>query len=112
MKTLISALRRDATCRQQFLWRCDLLIAPLLESLDVEMQRSLFIPVAGPTVLVQWRHRESEHAILYVPATGRVQVRLDAFTPLAERAASALAVFAVLSVAVEAATVEVEAGAA
>ncbi len=103
MSGLVSDLRRDSTCRRNLLWRCDLRYPVAIEALESAMAKQQYHPVKSPSVLVQWRHQTDDHVVLYVPATGRVQLRLGGFTPHEVRVAAATEVFEVFSAAVVAA---------
>ncbi len=100
MSGLVSDLRRDSTCRRDLLWRCDLLSPVAIDALESAMAKQQYHPMKSPSVLIQWRHQTDDHVVLYVPATGRVQLRLGGFTPRETRVASAVGVFEVFSAAV------------
>ena len=100
MKPEVSPLFRDASCRQQLLWRCDVSGPVAVSDLTEAMAARGFARSPGPDVLMQWRHTTSDHAVLFVPSTGRTQVRLDAFTAKPERRAAAEGVFAAFQSAV------------
>lgn len=82
-----SALVPDVGCRRQMLWRTSLdssFGAPLFCRAVVEAGLRDVGP-ARPTLVATFEEVHTGHRLVFVPRTGRIQLRLGALTPHAQR---------------------------
>lgn len=100
---MITAIEVDAGCRNQMLWRCDLVealpTAALVSALgDPALGNDVFHDTSQsvPGLLVIVQQRATGHQIVFVPRTGRLQIRLDGLTPVEERESAAAELYEVL----------------
>lgn len=93
--TFTEELTRDIGCRADLLWRCDLLDGTQTAEWVELATAAEFTSVPGSSRLgvAVLQDRRSGHRIVAVLRTGRVQIRLDAMTPRAQRASQARELF-------------------
>ena len=86
---------RDIGCRADLLWRCDLLDGSQTAAWVELATAAEFTSVPGSSRLgvAVFEDPQSGHRIVAVLRTGRVQIRLDAMTPKAQRVSQARALF-------------------
>jgi hypothetical protein len=88
-------LTRDFGCLRSLSWRCDLPPGSDCDVLIGALMEKGFAQVPSPSVLRLIRSPEG-HEILFVPRTGRVQIRVHYVTPEEERRFCAEQMFALI----------------
>jgi len=86
---------RDIGCRADLLWRCDLLDATQTAAWVELATAAEFtsLPASSRLGIAVFEDPQSGHRIVAVLRTGRVQIRLDAMTPKAQRVPQARGLF-------------------
>lgn len=84
-------LRRDRACIDDLLWRLDLPEGANLERMADALEAAGLARRGQTSTLPLWVFfTDDEHRVLFVPATGRLQLRVHYTTRRAERVAVAL----------------------
>lgn len=95
MSMLSPSFGRDVGCRADLIWRCDL-EEPARSAAFVDTATAdafVAVPAATRMGVAVFEEPATGHRVLVVLRTGRVQVRLDAFTPATDRVDEAHRVF-------------------
>ena len=94
----LAPLTRDVGCRKDMMWATRLNPAVPVAELLAGLEREGFGKGAGaiPGRLAVFDQSDTGHRVIFVPRTGRIQIRLDALTRHEERVEAARVVYDIL----------------
>lgn len=83
MSAPVTPLMRDRCCRANMLWGTQLDASIPEAAFTFALERQEFVKAAGASPIAGlhiFDHRATGHRLIYIPRTGRIQIRLDPLT--------------------------------